>query len=176
MVSFNAIRRQEVRLKSSTTQRVCEKQNAGFDVSTQNGMNTVEKCSGIADIVEAVYLVDHPYHNPTKQQFVKYQRVAVNFQELAVYMKSQETRSLEDYLPILDDFIWVWEDVGIRYTNKFKTYFLKLHHTMAHLPEFVKMYGMLGQVSEESFGALHALIAQIKNMVRTMHGDVKRIE
>ena len=91
-------------------------------------------------------------------------------------MKSQEKRSLEDYLPILDDFICAWEDAGIRYENKFKTYFLKLHHTMAHSPEFVKMYSMLGRVSEESFEAVHALIAQIKSMVRTMHGDVKRIE
>ena len=80
------------------------------------------------------------------------------------------------YLPILNDFIWAWEDVGLRNTNKLKTYFLKLHHTMAHSPEFVKLYGMLGRVSEESFEALHALIAQIKSMVRTMHGDVKRIE
>ena len=68
------------------------------------------------------------------------------------------------------------EDAGIRYTNKFNTYFLKLHHTMAHLPEFVKMYRMLERVSEESFETLHALIAQIKNMVRIMHGDVERIE
>ena len=49
-----------------------EKQNSGFDMSTQNGMNTTGKFSSIADIVEAVYPVNHPYHNPIKQQFVKY--------------------------------------------------------------------------------------------------------
>ena len=38
--------------------------------------------------------------------------------KLVVYMKSQEKRSLEDCLPILDDFICAWEDAGIRYENK----------------------------------------------------------
>ena len=153
-----------------------EKQNSGWDMSTQNGMNTVGKFSNIAEIVEAVYPVTHPYHNTIKQTFAKYRRVAVTLAKLAAYMKSQELRKLEDYLPILNDFIWAWEDAGLRNTNKLKTYFLKLHHTMAHSPEFVKLYGMLGRVSEESFEALHALIAQIKSMVRTMHGDVKKIE
>ena len=39
----------------------------------------------------------------------------------------------------------------------------------------IKMYGMLGRVLEKSIEDLHALIAQIKKMVRTMYGDVKRI-
>ena len=55
-------------------------------------------------------------------------------------------------------------------------YFLKLHHIMAHLPDFVANYGMLDRVSEESFEAVHALMAQIKAMLATMTSNQKRIE
>ena len=43
-----------------------EKQNSGFDMSTQNGMNTTGKFSSIADIVEAVYPVNHPLQIPAE--------------------------------------------------------------------------------------------------------------
>ena len=57
-----------------------------------------------------------------------------------------------------------------------KKYFLKLHRIMAHLPDFVDTYGMLGRVSDASFESVHALMAQIKAIVAEMQGDQKRIE
>ena len=87
------------------------------------------------------------------------------------YMKSQKKRHLQRFLQLLDPLLLAWDE-----TFPDKKYFLKLHHIMAHLPDFVDKYQMLGRILEESFESVHSLMARIKAMVASMTGDQKRIE
>ena len=78
------------------------------------------------------------------------------------FTKSQKKCNATDFLDKLDKFLKRW-DAAL----PDKEYFLKLHHLIHHVVEFIKRYGMCGRVSAESFEAIHALIAKLKSMSRS---------
>ncbi|KAL7548977.1 hypothetical protein ACHAWF_012244 [Thalassiosira exigua] len=148
-----------------------ERSSGGFEQTTGNGINTLVHFDKVADAVERVYPEGHPLHQLIKEKFIGFRRVAKLLYPFVTYMKSQKKRHVEEYMELLDPLLKEWDKAFPE-----KAYFLKLHHAMAHLPDFVEIYGMLGRVSEESFESVHTLMAKIKEMVSSMHSDTQRIE
>ena len=154
-----------------------QKQNGGFDLTTQNGMNVLSNYDAVADVVESVYPPGSSLREKIESAFTNLRKLSKSLLDVSRYLKSQERRQLDDYLPKLNELILDWELADMRKMagTRDMSYFIKLHHLMAHSPEFIRKYGMSGRVSEESFEAIHALISRIKKMVATMHGDIRRI-
>ena len=146
-------------------------QHSGFEHTTENGIDTLQHFDKVADAVEKVYPASHLLHEKIKKAFAGYRKVANLMYPFLTYMKSQKKRHLQRFLQLLDPLLLAWDE-----TFPDRKYFLKLHHIMAHLSDFVNKYQMLGRILEESFESVHSLMARIKAMVASMTGDQKRIE
>lgn len=132
---------------------------------------SLESFDKVAGVVVGVYPADHPLHTKIKEGFVKFRKVASLLYKFCTYTKSQKKRKVDDFMDVLDPLLLAWDGAFPH-----KAYFLKLHHIMAHLPDFVERYGMLGRISEEIFESVHALAGRVKQMVATMCSDSQRIE
>jgi hypothetical protein len=146
-------------------------EHSGFEHTTGNGISTLEHFDKVADAVENVTPPDNELYGSIKHAFIGFRKVAKLLYPFLIYVKSQKKRCVNKFMALLNPILQAWDE-----TFPEKNYFVKLHHIMSHLLDFVKKYEMLGRVSKESFEAVHAQNARIQRMVQSMHGDKKRIE
>jgi hypothetical protein len=134
-------------------------QHGGGELTNDNGMDVIDRFSEVKAFVCNVYPGDSELGRQVRDKFKLYERLAEKLLVLLRYLKSQDKRSEVEFMKILDEFLQAWDEAfpGM-------PYFLKLHHLMQHVYDFIKEYGMFGILSEESMEALHVLVSAIKSL------------
>mmetsp|Transcript_4914 Transcript_4914/g.6192 ORF Transcript_4914/g.6192 Transcript_4914/m.6192 type:complete len:540 (+) Transcript_4914:904-2523(+) len=133
--------------------------HGGNDLTTDNGMDVMDNFDDAASFAEQSYPEESEEGKKIRDFFELCRQLAKDLAELLSFMKSQKKCNEKDFLDRLDKFLKSW-DAAL----PDKKYFLKLHHLIFHVIEFIKQYGMYGRVSAEGFEAIHALIKKLKEM------------
>jgi len=128
-------------------------------LTTDNGMDVMDNFDDAASFAEQSYPEESEEGKKIRDFFELCRQLAKDLAELLSFMKSQKKCNEKDFLDRLDKFLKSW-DAAL----PDKKYFLKLHHLIFHVIEFIKQYGMYGRVSAEGFEAIHALIKKLKEM------------
>jgi len=145
---------------------------SGFDLTSGDLMNVLERFSEIAAVLIKVYPQGHQLHEEVNREVALWSRVAETFLPLAKMMKSQEKIDRDDekkFIEYLDVFLLAFEAAFPH-----RKYFNKLHFIM-HIPEYIHRWGMYGLMSEESMEAIHQRTEAIRKLVNTMPVVVDRI-
>lgn len=137
-------------------------QHGGSDLTTDNGMDVMERFDEIASYTEQAYPEDSQEGKKIREFLGLCKPLAKELAGLLKLMKSQQKCNATDFLGKLDKFLKRWDAALPN-----KEYFLKLHHLINHTVEFIKRYGMCGRVSAESFEAIHPNISKLKTMSRS---------
>ena len=137
-------------------------QHGGNDLTTDNGMDVMDRFDEVATYAEQAYPEDSEEAKEIRDFFELCRQLAKELADLLSFMKSQKKCNATDFLNKLDKFLKKW-DAAL----PDKDYFLKLHHLIHHVVEFIRRYGMYGRVSAEGFEAIHALITKLKTMSRS---------
>jgi hypothetical protein len=143
-------------------------QHGGSELTTDNGMDVIEKFEEVAAQVVSWLPEDTEEGKRLREAFKKFIKVAKKLSTMLSYLKSQSKCDEKKFLEYLDELIAAWDEA---FQNK---YFLKLHHLIQHVYDIIKMYGMYGILSEESMEALHKRINDLMALCKSQSAE-KRI-
>ena len=105
-----------------------------------------------------------------KENFTKFERFAETLSPLLRFLKRQEKACADELKELIYEFTVAWDDAFPD-----KKAFNKFHFLVAHMPDFVELWGMLGILSEESFEAYHSHSAKVKNILKSNPNHEQRV-
>ena len=138
----------------------CDSPSLSSPAMTSNGENPVMDC--IREKMETQVWI--------KENFKKFERVADTLSPLLRFLKRQEKVCADELKELIYEFTVAWDDAF-----PYKKAFNKFHFLVAHMPDFVELWGMLGILSEESFEAYHSRSAKIKNLLKFNPNHEQRV-
>ncbi|CAB9528854.1 unknown protein [Seminavis robusta] len=151
-------------------------ENSGFELSNGDGLRVLERRDKIVARMHKVY-----DDNPVLQRGVSnlmdtYLKQTSLLNEMSVAMKSQRKWSVlacDQFEAAAQEYAKLWISSGAR-GEEDATIFNKLHVLVTHIPQFVRLHGMLGRGSEEGFESSHKCIERVRDPLKCMTSTEER--
>lgn len=137
---------------------------SGFEMSHREGMKALSEWYAISATVSMVYEDEPPKRASVKKLMDESIPYATALLAVAELLKSQRRLTIDD----INKLETLSEQMSDYWFKTGKNIFLKMHHLLEHVIDFIKRYGMFGRISEEGYEAVHPLVNDIKEKTASM--------